>query len=228
MLTIICGEDSASSRRYFQSMRQEYAKKGYELIDIAKNEFENISIKILEHSSLFFDQRVFFSDNLVKYLKKNRSKAKLSEIDSLVTDKSVIWLNWEELSTREITNPKKAIFKEFKMPESIFVFLDSLYPGNLRKTSDILSKISETLEEGFIFAMVCRHVRSLLLAKSKQGGMALPIWQKGRLIQQANYWDERKRIGVYRGLAKLDSAIKTSANAFGILKSLEVLLMHFI
>lgn len=228
MLSIVCGEDTASSRNYYQALREQYKLKGYELVTLNKSDFEHPSVQIRERASLFFNSQVFFSENLVKFLKRHKSKALLEEISGLVADPGILWIDWEEYAARDIANPKKVDFKEFKLPLSIFQFLESVYPGNLAYVVRSLDQISGSVEEGFIYSMLCRHIRSLLTATTPEGALSIPVWQRHKLQNQAKHWPQEKLLAFYSGLARLDSSMKTSSNAYGIRRSLEVLLLYFI
>lgn len=228
MLTIVCGEDQISSRNYYQKLRSGHISRGHEVVDISKQNFDQLSRVILEKPSLFANQQAFFSEHLVKHIKKHKSKSLLEEIDRLISDKTITWIDWESYSGREITNPKKANIQDFKLPLSIFNFLESIYPSNLENVSLQLKKLSETLDEGFIFTMTCRHIRQMIICTTQNGINVIPPWQYRKLKEQAVLWDTQKLVSFYSGLARLDSSIKTSSNAFGILKSLEVLLLYFI
>ena len=227
MLTIICGEDTEASRAHYAALKTKHAQTGAELVHVSKSDLEHIPEIIYSQQSLFSTSRVIVTEQYVNYLKKNRSKALTDTINKIAKDPDVIWLDWESYSKREITNPKSADYREFTPAFSIFQFLENLYPKNTVKLYEIFTKLIETQEPGFIYAMTCRHIRSLLLVQAGSSA-PLPSWQAARLRTQADKWNPQMLISFYEGLARIDRSIKTSTNIFGIQKSLELLLIYYV
>lgn len=227
MLTIICGEDTIASRQYFQKIKEDYKTKGYEICLISKADSETIRIETSEMDSLFSPKRAFFSEHLVKYLKRSKSKEVLAEIQAVMkTD--IEWFDWEQYQAREIANPKGATIKEFKPSSSIFKLLDECYPGNLKQFMTDSAAVLETQEDGFIYAMLCKHIRGLILAKSGSLPSSTSPWQRGKLSTLARLWPEDKLIAFYEGLGRIDVSVKTSSSPYGIKKSLDILACYLL
>ena len=66
MLTIICGEDSITSRNYYSSLKKNYQDKDFQVIEIPSSELENIPSWMGESRSLFKENKVFFTVNVNK------------------------------------------------------------------------------------------------------------------------------------------------------------------
>ena len=228
MLTIVCGEDTISSRKHFQNLKAEYKSKGFEIKILPDVRLETIREQLTETSSLFTSQRVFFSENLVKQLKLKRNKASLEELDKIIKIKDIAWYDWETYTAREITNPKSAQIKEFKASTSIFKLLDECYPGNLKQFLGDMTQVLQSEEDGFIYAMLCKHIRTLILAKSNSLPPSTPPSQRGKLKSQAALWTLDKLISFYDGLARIDISVKTSANPYGIKKSLDIMACYLL
>lgn len=222
MLTIICGEDTMASRQHFQKLKDQYKTEGYELCLIQKADPETLRIQTSETNSLFSEKRTFFSEHLVKFLKRSKSKEVLAQIQTIMKS-DIIWLDWEQYSAREITNPKGATIKEFKPSSSIFKLLDECYPGNLKQFMNDTAAVLESQEDGFIYAMLCKHIRGLILAKANSLPANTSPWQRGKLSTLARLWPEEKLIAFYEGLSRIDVSVKTSSSPYGIKKSLDIL-----
>src|SRR3989339_49829 len=116
MITIICGEDTISSRNYFISLK----KKNKKIVD---------------------------------------------DLQRIAAMKDVELVDWEEVSGWELKLKKIGQIKEFKPNQTIFKLLDLLYPGNKVLFLSLLNKLSQELDENFIFIMLIRYVRNLIVIK---------------------------------------------------------------
>ena len=228
MLTIICGEDVIASRDYFNEMKESYRKKGFEIKNVPSSQLDDLRTWMSHSQGLFASQTVYVSENAVKAFKSKKNKKLLESIDDIARDSSVTWIDWEKITAREITGLKAATIKELKPSETIFMFLDNMYPGNLKLASRQLNTLADRQDEGFIFAMLCKHIRNLILAKHKLQIPGVAPWQAGKLAKQASYWKDGKLEAFYEGLARIDVSIKTSANIHGLGKSLDILFCYFL
>ncbi|MEN9328393.1 MAG: hypothetical protein RI947_1201 [Candidatus Parcubacteria bacterium] len=229
MLQIICGEDVTASRTYFQQLKTEYKKKGYEIKLVPMSEVEELPKWILESPSLFAPQILYVTENLVRKLKQKKSKELYSRIDEAGAAADVFWIDWEnDLTSRDITTLKNHKIKEFKPAESIFGYLDKCYPGNLQGFVESGEKLLDTVEEGFIFAMLSKHIRTLLLIQNNAAPKTIQAWQAGRLRSQVARWKPDKLIAFYEGLARIDVSLKTSSNMHGIKKSVDILACYYL
>lgn len=227
MLTIVCGEDTSASRDHYQKLKKHYTENGYEVVNIPKADLETIRTYTTETESLFSPKRAFFSEHLVKFLKKSKNKTTLQEIQDIMKS-DIHWYDWEQYQAREITNPKGATMKEFKPPQSIFMLLDICVPGNREQFITMTAQLAQTVEDGFIYTMLWKHIRNLVIVKSGVPSTTVPAWQKLKLMAQAQRWQQDKLVGFYEGLARIDQTIKTSSNPYGIKKSLDILACYYL
>ncbi len=229
MITVFCGEDTVSSFDYYQILKKDFKKRGYQVINIPSSEIENIFLWMGEAVSLFSDKKVFFTENLNKKLSR-KANLKINQIiNFLIKDKSVEVYSWEEgVSSRELKFPKGVLVKEFKPSETIFKLQDALYPGNLKNFLMIFEKLLETVDEYVIFIMLAKHIRSLILAKQGVFDSKLKSWQIQKLQNQAKKWDKERLINLYDSFYQIDVLEKTSANPFPLHKSLILLLTYFL
>lgn len=231
MLTILCGEDSVSSRRQLQLLLDEYRKSNHLIEYISPSQIMDVYKDSNGVVSLFGQQKVYVINNLSSTYSK-RSKAELAKIiEELASNKDITLLDWEEgKSAYELSSLKKIAsqFKEFKPEKSIFQLMDSCFPGNKKDFISNLQKVNITQEETFIFIMLSRHMRSLLLAKYNGLDSKVSPWQKRNLLNQSKLWEEQKLIGFYEGLARIDIAMKTSNTPFKMKESLDILACYYL
>lgn len=227
MLTIICGEDTISSRNYFISLKKNYSGKGFEIRDIKFNEIVEITRWLADSPSLFFQKKIFFTERLNKYIKKENQKltADLQKIEKM---KDVELIDWEEMSRWELKLKKIGYVKEFKPNETIFKLLESLYPSNRVSFVSLLDKLAQDLDENFIFIMLVRYVRNLIIIKEGEIPPRMQSWQTYKLKTQARHWKIENLVNFYEALFKIEVGLKTSSNPFSIKESLDILACHFL
>lgn len=234
MLTIVCGEDSVSSYNYYSSLKKTFQDKNYEIHDINSADLENINKWMGESQSLFKQNKVFFTVNVNKRLSRKLNLKINRVVEKLIKDKTVEVITWEEeLSSRELKFPKvsgtvRYLIKEFKPSQNIFKLQDALYPGNLKSFLSILNQLTETVDENFVFIMLIRHLRNLLLVKTGQGNSKLQSWQIAKLKYQASKWPLDKLINFYDTFHKIDFSQKTSTNPYSLKKSLDILSLYYL
>ncbi len=227
MITIICGEDVISSRNYFNCLKSDFIKKGFVTKEILPQEAVELTPQSSNNLSLFNEKTVFITSSLDKYIKKFSRSEKGKEIqkklENLVKAEDLFLVSWEDaVSLYNLKLKKTGSVKEFKPSASIFNLLDSCYPGNLKTFFNQLTILKETSDEQFIFIMLCRHIRTLILASNNILSGIAP-WQKYKLIGQANKWPINKLLGFYEGLHKIDISLKSGGSYRGIKESLDIL-----
>lgn len=227
MLTIICGEDVISSRNYLQTLKQQYLLKNFEVKNISVQEIESISLWLGESQSLFFTKRIFFSEYLNRHIRRDNKKL-LAELKKIEKLKDVELIDWESVSLWELKLAKVGNVKEFKPRESIFKLLDSLYPTNKSTFLSLLLSTTIDIDEHFIFTMVVRYVRNLIVIKMGSIPLKMQSWQAQKLKLQASFWKSQNLFNFYEALFKIEIGTKTSTTPYSIKNSLAILACHFL
>ena len=229
MLTIICGEDSISSRKYYTDQQRVLKEKDFEIVNVDYHQVLELDETGSSESSLFASKRAYFTQSLNKKVFKKMSEKNEKKIKAIVDSKEIQVCDWEEeTSARDLKTIKGAVVKEFKPSQTIFKLLDSCYPGNLQTFLATLQTLTESTEDIFIFIMLARHMRNILSAKMGEKIPKLASWQLGKLAGQAKYWDEKNLINFYQGLHRIDINSKTNGTSFSVKKSLDILACYYL
>ncbi len=229
MLTIICGEDSISSREYLNTLRKQYEEAGSEIKYIKPTELPEINRWLADSISLFSQKTIFITEGLNKKISKRSNPTLFSVAEEIAKKKYIDLIDWEdEVSSRELKISKGVTIKEFKPQTSIFKLLDSCYPSNLKQFISIIYSLSDKIDDIFIFIMLVRHMRNLFIIKQGQVIKSLQPWQAVKLKSQARLWDEEKLSSFYDGLYRIEQSVKTSKNPLSIRKSLDLLACYFL
>jgi len=228
MLTILCGEDNLSSRKYLLELKEDFRKKNFEIIEIHFSRLEELAGWRNFSVSLFTPNQVYFTESLNK--KVSKTNIKFGKIfDLIVKSKEIILYDWEnQLTQRELKITKGAVIKEFKPQETIFKLLDFCYPGNLKSFVSTLHNLPEKTADYLIFSMLAKHIRNLIIVKNGQQPSGLQSWQTGKLKFQAKFWKTDSLIAFYQALFRIDLTSKTSKNPFQILNSLDLMACYFL
>lgn len=160
MLTIIHGEDVGSSRKYFIDLKQKHT--GLTLINGQDLQITDLT-QLLEGGSLFDEEKILFIEQL---LPKNKKSSDYKQIISYINEHSsdsniTIWEN-KEIAKSTLNLFNKASIKFFKLPTTLFAFLDNLKPDNGIQSVKLYHQTMENIEEENIFYMLIRHFRLLL------------------------------------------------------------------
>lgn len=229
MLTIICGEDSVESRRYYTDLQRTLKEKDFEIVNVDYHQVLELDESGDSESSLFASKRAYFTQSLNKKVFKKMSEKNEKKIKAIINSKEIQVYDWEEdTSARDIKVTPGVTVKEFKPSQTIFKLLDSCYPGNLKTFLTTLNTLSESTEDIFIFIMLARHMRNILSVKVGEKIPKLASWQLGKLSNQAKYWDEKNLINFYQGLHRIDVNSKTNGTPFSVKKAMEVLGCYYL
>lgn len=221
------------SRKAYTNFLKKKADEGYTSTVLAANEAPSLLKGKADELSLFSEKQMYCTEGLEKVPFRKSAKIKKDAFyESLVeigNNKEIILVTWEADKPGRLLKLKDcAVVYESAPAQSIFTFLDHIYPGNKLLCIEQLRELGESQEEMFLFVMLMRHVRSLLLAKRNELPSSTSPWQRSKYRSQSAKWDERILEDFYEGLIRLETGIKTSMNAYGIRKSIEILCCHYL
>lgn len=231
MLTIVSGEDIATARNNFLTLKDQYKKKGYSLQDIDATTLPEVYKNSLGVVDLFGQESVYVTNNLSSQY-KGRAKTEAKEvIQKISKDNKFHILDWEAgKSGYDLTSIKKIAseFLEFKLSKTIFQLLDATYPGNLKTFLSTLQTVSESQDIIFIYTLLWRHVRKMILAQKDIFDNKTQPWQRGRIQSQANRWKEQSLLNFYEGLVRIDQGMKTGSSTFDVHESIQILACYYL
>lgn len=215
MVTIIHGDDISSSRKYFIEEKQ----KASNPVNIeGEKVILNTLVQAIEGGELFSTEKKIFIENffskkktgkeydeIITYLKKNQPSADIYFWDNKELSKTIV----KTFSTADI--------KIFKLPQTLFLLLDSIRPNNGKSLIDLFQKTLLNAEAELVFFMLIRQFRFLLAVSDlKQNEpidevKRLAPWQLGKLQKQAGLFSPEELKKYYKKLYQIDLAQKTGA-----------------
>lgn len=235
MLTIIHGDDITKSRKYFIDLKSKHP-------DTVALDGHDVSLssltQILEGGELFSDSKALFIDQFITDKKTSFDfKTIISFLSSHAASTQIVLWESKVLEKSIIASLKTATIKQFRLPQSLFTFLDSLKPGNSRKLLQLYHQSLSTTDEDAIFYMLIRHFR-LLIAIHPESSPTLinsdkPIeevrrlqsWQKDKLTKQSQYFPLSHLINHYKEMFEIESGYKTGNLNTTLRNSIDIFLL---
>ncbi len=224
MITLIHGNDTLSSRKYYLDQR-----------DSESLTFDAESINLVEleqslaGSGLFATTKKIFVENLFS----RKSAKNLDSIGKLLSsykDAEVFFWADKEVGVKALASFPKVENKSFKIPQNIWNFLDNLRPSNVANVSSFHRTLSES-EAEIIFAMIIRQFRLMLgLIQYSRVNIdevkRIAPWQKTKLLRQASLFGEQKLKTIYKKLYKIDKSTKTGKTNLTLTQNIDILLLE--
>ncbi len=227
MLTIICGEDTAASRTYYFDTLEAARKKGASVTAVTADELGTLSSRT--SANLFAESSVFTIENLNKSVARKGSKVSPELLGQISKDQSVTLIDYEHfISSRELKIAKVGTVREFKPSNNVFKLVDACLPGNAKNFLSILHNITDVKNEMFVYLMLQRHIRSVVLSKVSGVPQSASPWQRSKLASAAKRWETARLIEFYRHLLSIDTSLKTGRNVYGIKRSLDILACYYL
>lgn len=229
MLTIIHGADTAASRNNYILEKH----KNPDALTLSEKEVDLTSLaQILEGAGLFEDTKTLFIEQFITDRKKSKEKEGVTDylIKNSKNNNIIMWES-KELTASQLSPFKGASIKVFKLPPSLFSFLDSIKPGNSTQTIKLHHTALIANEPEMIFFMLVRHFRLMLALSQKSNNYISEItrmspWQKTKLEKQAKQFDEQKLLDLYSKLFVIESAQKTGGLAADLTAKIDFFILE--
>lgn len=229
MISIIHGEDTASSRKFYIDAKTKSAHAitfsggTLNLTDLAQ---------ALEGDSLFdsTNKEIFIED----FFSKKQSKEFKNIASFLQKHSKGVNINiWESktLSKSQLSIFKNQVIKLFALPKSLFLFLDAIKPQNGKELIVLFHKTLETTEPELIFFMITRQIR-LLLALSSESATnqidelaRLAPWQKSKMQGQVGLFSVSDLKNIFDKICSIEISQKTGSSILSLPQSIDFLLL---
>ncbi len=228
MITIIHGTDIVASRKFFLEEKEKIINT--EILNGEKITITDLT-QIFEGGGLFEETKVIFIERFFIRKKKKEEFALLTEYLQKQTSHTIYLWEDKELEKSSLNVFKTATPRVFKLPQTLFFFLDNLKPGNGQPLIKLFHQTIETTDVEMVFFMLIRQFR-LLLALSQESEnqidelKRLAPWQKTKLQQQANLFGKEKLKKIYQSLFDLEKGQKTGTLNATLAPSIDFLLLE--
>lgn len=212
-ILLIHGDDTATSYDFYMETLSAAKQKGWEILTVESDAHLADSIRF--RSTLFAPK--------VLWAVKDIPIDKLGSIVSHASDdvsSIVVYFSKAIGSNALKVLPKDCKIKRFDVPKSIYVFFDSLYPGNLASVMRIKETVVVNYPIELIFALLVKHVRDLYWILVDAPSTGYPGWRVGKLKSQAAKFGKERLAQAISRLAEIDIKTKTSKGDINVLLDL--------
>lgn len=228
MITIIHGDDIVSSRNFFVSQKQkiknplEFNGESVTLTDL---------IQIFEGGELFSEEKTLFLEDFLTKRKQSRDKDQILSYLAKYQNHEVFLWEGKEASLKSLALFKKAEVKRFKLPQSLFAFLDSIKPGSGPSLISLFHKALENMEAELVFFMLVRQIRLLLALSDSTSNeqidevKRLAPWQRGNLQRQTSFFTTKELKIHFTRLYEIDLAQKTGSLSLSLIQAIDFFLL---
>lgn len=226
MLTIVHGDDVTASRNFLQSIRSKL--KDVVTINATSLDLTEAS-QLLESNSLFESSKTVIIEDLLLGKKSEHDKTLLTYVATHHTAHTIYL--WEK---KEIGKTSRSLFPGskdllFKLPQTLFQFLDSIKPNNGKVMLQLFHKTIAAAEAELVFYMLVRHVRVLLALQDEQSSIEevkkLQSWQRTKLVKQSSAFTTKQLMTLHKELFIIDHGMKTGNTSLSLSSSIDILLL---
>ena len=228
MIYILHGENADDSGKYLKSLLLQY--KDIPKVRLTDKDKLEIFLEAVYAEDLFETNKLVVCQNWL-----STKRIKIKSLKKIPQSRIVIF--WEESKLTSLQTEKiktDVQIKEFKPNATVFWFLDSLSPDFL-KSVKYLPQISSDKKNLLVWNLLLRV--SLLIASKSQIGREksqaffkrnIQSWQWDKISRQSDLFSLNKLVELYRGLLRLDYAIKNSVSALDEKSLVTILLLKYL
>lgn len=215
-IIVLHGEDTDKSYKRLAKFIETAKSRNWEIVDI--NSESKLSIgEFVSTPSLFGGQQLFILRNYQLLDKKDL------KILGKLEGNFVIYHEGELPTSFLKLMPQEFKMEKYDLPKTIFIFLDSLYPGNSLQSIKLLHDLVKVKPVELIFSMISRHFRDLLWIKLDGSSAPFPSWKVGKLRSQASKFSLELLKRILKELSDIDISVKTSKS--DLLPTLDLLII---
>lgn len=225
MINLYHGEYTIASYEALQKQKDKY--RGKEIITLNGDSLTVADLEIpLSGNTLFAEEKLIIIEGL---LTARPSKRKDEVIEKLInsSDGDILLYEDKEATKTQLNKIPNIKATNFKAPESIFSFVDSIDKTNRIESVKKLQKLTKTEPAEIIYTMIIRQFRNLILVKEGNpkylGG--LPPWMVGKYKRQASDFSMNELLIQYRKLLDIDFKIKSGLTPLPLPKLLDIFLL---
>lgn len=227
MIYVLHGENALESYNRLNQITSQYPL--HEVINQEADKIEDL-LNNLTTKDLLGGKKLIIARN---FIAKNKLKPQqIKEYDDL--NILILWEDKEISKNISVSYAKIAKVEVFKLPSTIFYFLDSI-TGPAAYTIKLLNKIADK-ESTMLIWHILNRIYLLAIAKlkvdqetaNKLNGKVLPAWQWQKIYDQAKKIDEKKLNGLFTATLKIDYLVKTGKTNLPAKSMVSLMLLKYL
>lgn len=212
-ILLIHGDDTGASYDFYMETISAAKQKGWDILTVESDAHLADSIRF--RSTLFAPK--------VLWAVKDIPTDKLQSIFSHAADdvSSIVVYFSKAIGVNALKAlPKDSKIKRFDISKSIYVFFDTLYPGNLASVMRIKENVIANYPIELLFTLMVKHIRDLYWVLVDASSTGYPGWRVGKLKSQAAKFGKERLAQAISQLSDIDIKTKTSKGDLNVLLDL--------
>lgn len=210
------GDYHIGSRTFLLELINKAKDKQQEVIQLDGKKIDlNQLIQSTTSHSLFGGEKIVVIENLLSRPKSTLQKEIFNWLKKYKDETDLIF--WEGKSIGKVAQrnlPVKTTVKEFKTPALIFKLVEQISPDQKPQALQTLEQLLKNTPAEFIFAMIIRQIRFLILISQGKTITGAP-WMIGKLKKQASFFNKENLLECYHRLYQIDKSVKTGHSIMG-------------
>lgn len=224
MIYVLHGQDSLASYSHLQSLLKKYPNH-QEVYFSQENSLEQLQNAIFGQN-FFNANELFVCQNFI-----SDKKVKVQQLEKIVTNKTIIFWEEEKLALGRLKSSEISTL-EFKLPTTLFQFLDSISPKSIAP----LIYIRKMSDKTAINWHLLNRILLLILAKknlSRQDAedvmkKAIASWQWQKILTQAENFQLTLLYQMFNALLQVDLMKKHGKTEADYSSLIELLLIKYL
>ncbi|MBI2442427.1 MAG: hypothetical protein HYV40_00775 [Candidatus Levybacteria bacterium] len=227
MITILHGDNITASRNEFIKRKQAAGSP----IMLRGGTFTITDlVQVFEGGELFQESKNIFLEDLFARVKKGQELTSYTDyISSQGKEHDITLWEGKQLTKTQLSSIPQAQTLLYKVPSTLFTFLDELKPGNTKRLIILAQQAKHDVGEEMLLAMLVRLIRQLLALKEHaeiEEVKKLAPWQKSKLQTQAAHFTTEQLLRLHERLFLLDKKRKTGTNDLSLPASIDFFLLQ--
>lgn len=237
MITIIHGADTAASRKFFLDQK---ANDPDSLLINGQSLTLTDLVQYFEGGQLFAQTKSFFIEQLFSKKRSREQDAIINYIRGAEKNHNIFIWEDKELTAASVKAFKNAQIKIFKLPQTLFAFLENIKPGNGGQLINLFHQTIESTDTEMVFFMIIRQVRLVLACLPDPHQVRVGLthkdeidelrrmapWQKQKLQSQADFFEIKELKKLYSKLFEAELGLKTGSLPMPLPQAIDFLLLE--
>lgn len=207
---ILHGENNLASSQRLVEICDQQKSLGNKIINLDASNLKLETLRQeLEPTDLFGNRNFICLSGLLSGSKK-KSQEKIIQFLKVENLQNTLLYETKAIHPSTLKQFKGAIVENFKIEVDIFKFLDKINPNQKESlVASFQELLAKNTEPEFIFAMVLRQIRQLIIAKTNPVQLKAPPFAINKLKQQTSFFSLDQLLDIHEELYYIDLSIKT-------------------
>ncbi len=226
-MTILHGDDQVKVRQAYSALLTAQKNAGVVIKQVNAKELDRSLLEqMCGTQDLFASKTLLSIEGLFSLPKSAKKEELLSWLHDHPNENiEVVCVEQKAVSAAALKQFPDADARIFKLPMLVFQFVDSIGIADAQTTLVQFRTICQTQDVEFVFAMIIRHIRSLIAFVSDGSYEGTPFGRK-KIERIARSWTIDRLLQFHTQLVHIDDSLKHSRNSLTLTQEIDRLLLQ--